>query len=767
MRNARVFVATVVLLITAAAEPGLAFSCEEQSQARNHMVGNYKHLLPAADASTTTSGSAEQAAQAVDTDEVHANNAALFVTPSISGEHMNGNGSCPPEPHFSSLMKSINFTYPGMEAVRAALSAGNSEAACVALAKYYQDGQTAGWLRAKTTPRPSVRMAGGVADGVLRDHYDFYGTAADVPRFPYSGALNWSFCPAPQFDSQWMLALQRHAAFETLAQAWNATGNPVYAQKLNDLVRDWVVYAGQAPLHVNNAYRCNGPPDWLTLDSGIRISGPWPAAFFLAQQAPEFTAVSKLLLVSSTIDHARYLALNGSQSSTANWEATQCHGLVTTALVFPELIGSAEWLRQGSTCIEQLMSTGVYPDGVSTEQTAGYDQVALDSYDQVLRLFEDAGVAPPSSLRAGVERMYTYLALQMSADGLQILNGDSDLSSLVASVRAAAVRFQRDDWMYLATRGMSGVPPLPQTDASYGSSMFPWAGQLIMQSRWGAAREEEKLWAWFDVGPYGSSCHSHRDKLHLSVRAYGEHLLVDSGRFGYNGVLAKFRERYGSLTQAHNTIQLDNAEQVGVLGAARTPIPDHSWSITSDSDFAFAETEFERLQGLAVHTRGVLHLRQHGVLVVVDRVATDRPRNVSALWHLHPNCTLSMPSHQELQVKGLNASLVLISATGSGEWQSVNQVAGVGNIATGDGLQGWYSPKYDTKSPAPVVITHTRIDANETFVWVIATSNNVLPPLVQATVVGNVHDSKRVQVDIVVAGNALGVMSVPLSAGGA
>lgn len=404
---------------------------------------------------------------------------------------------------------------------------------------------------------------------------------------------------------------------------------------------------------------------------------------------------------------------------------------------------------------------------VSTEQTAGYDQVALHSYDQVLGLFEAAGVAPPPSLRAGVERMYTYLALQMSADGLQVLNGDSDLSSLASSVRAAAVRFRRDDWLYLATRGMSGVPPSPDAGASNGSSMFPWAGQLIMQSRSGAAREEEKLWAWFDVGPYGSSCHSHRDKLHLSVRAYGEHLLVDSGRFGYNGVLAKFRERYGSLTQAHNTLQLDNAEQVGILGAAKAPIPERSWSITPDSDFAFADTEFERLEGLAVHTRAVRHLRQHGVLVIVDRVATDRARNVSALWHLHPNCTLSIPSNQEIQVKGANASLVLMSAAGSGEWQSVDHVAGVGNVATGAGLQGWYSPIYDTKSPAPVAITHARVEGNATFVWVVATSNAVLPPLVRATVVGNVHDSKRVRVDVAVGGVALGVVSVPLSASGA
>ena len=160
-------------------------------------------------------------------------------------------------------------------------------------------------MRPKTVTPRSSRLAGGAADGALRDHYDFYQQSSNVPRLP-GGGLNWSYCPAPQFDSQWMLALQRHPMFESLAEAWNSTGNPVYATRLNDLVNDWVVFAGDAPVKVDNAYRCGGPPDWLTLDSGLRISGPWPVAFFLAQQADEFNSVSRLLMLSSTQQHAEY-----------------------------------------------------------------------------------------------------------------------------------------------------------------------------------------------------------------------------------------------------------------------------------------------------------------------------------------------------------------------------------------------------------------------------------------------------------------------------
>jgi hypothetical protein len=40
-------------------------------------------------------------------------------------------------------------------------------------------------------------------------------------------------------------------------------------------------------------------------------------------------------------------------------------------------------------------------------------------------------------------------------------------------------------------------------------------------------------WAWFDVGPFGSSGHGHYDRLHLSIRSGSQSLLTDSGRFAY------------------------------------------------------------------------------------------------------------------------------------------------------------------------------------------------------------------------------------------
>ena len=64
-------------------------------------------------------------------------------------------------------------------------------------------------------------------------------------------------------------------------------------------------------------------------------------------------------IVEWSLPRSRYLSLTGSQSKTANWEATQCHGLMITGLAYPEFNASTMWLKQGLACIEQLLSDGV------------------------------------------------------------------------------------------------------------------------------------------------------------------------------------------------------------------------------------------------------------------------------------------------------------------------------------------------------------------------------------------------------------------------
>jgi hypothetical protein len=260
----------------------------------------------------------------------------------------------------------------------------------------------------------------------------------------------------------------------------------------------------------------------------------------------------------------------------------------------------------------------------------------------------------------------------MDGAGFDPLNGDSDMTNDRAAVANAAGRFNRSDWLYLATGGAQGVAPT----GSAGSAVFSWAGQVIMRSAWAG---EHVDWAWFDVGPFGSSGHGHYDRLHLSVRSGGQPLLTDSGRFAYvrqtcmhfsmisscviqclnrsdsesspspssidilcvhfltphslsplrctwpcmhvsnilcqDGELAPYRTQYGSQTAGHNVIVLDGCGQAKGAQVAEAPIAAGSWGLSATKDFAFGSVQFDascmdEARKDATHTRGVAHVRQ-------------------------------------------------------------------------------------------------------------------------------------------------------------
>ena len=206
----------------------------------------------------------------------------------------------------------------------------------------------------------------------------------------------------------------------------------------------------------------------------------------------------------------------------------------------------------------------MYPDGVETEQSSGYHFVAFRQFDGFLQTAKALRTLPPafSEIRGIVEKMANYTAYAMDPLGFDPLNSDSDMVSDAAAVMDAAAEFDRPDWLYLATGGAQGRVPTGPPGA-----VFEWSGQVILRSSWSAGAQSH--WTWFDVGPFGSSGHGHYDRLHLSIRSAQTPLLVDSGRFAYDGELAPYREEYGVKTPGHNVILLDGCGQAQGVQVAK------------------------------------------------------------------------------------------------------------------------------------------------------------------------------------------------------
>lgn len=668
----------------------------------------------------------------------------------------------------------LNLTVPALSQVRSLWQQGQQEAACAALVQYYVQGTTGRWWR-QPAVQPGTGHAGGEADNETNDNYCFYSVCAHQPRA--HGALDWTWL-GPDNDIEWLYAINRMPMYPDMVSAWVSTGNPVYLEYFWNVTADWIA---SQPVPASPP----GPNStWRSLEAGIRMDGSWPVGFFGFLGAPSPPAGSPfeswiLDMVSLAADHGQFLSKYSSQGP-ANWQSMQYAGLANAALGWPELAGASDWYETAAKGILADMNQGIYPDGVETEETAHYHLVAAKSFEGFVNISQIAGFAPPAALAQGVELMLEYVAFSMDPMGYAPLNGDSDLdynagASILESNRwrlekiresdspkpdyilQVAPVFGRPDWTYAASQGEQGQRP-----AGPPTRVWPWGGQVVMRSDWTAGSQ----WAWFDIGPFGSSGHAHADKLHLSVRAFGVDLLVDSGRFSYDGPVAStFRNAYAIHSRGHNVVLLSaegcssssNGSCV-LCGQVESPalapsalLPGKDFNISDSQDWARGAIQFQGLTGQGVHARGIVHLR--GVAwVVADRISTDRPRLARWLWHAHPNTTATLvanpgtPSSVLVQhLEGPRLDIVSARNSSIPAWSNASIISGQLDPEP----QGWYSPSYDVFGPSDAVVLDALVPAgNSSVAWVIRAAPTASATPIIATIIDQSDVDITVQVQI-------------------
>lgn len=310
--------------------------------------------------------------------------------------------------------------------------------------------------------------------------------------------------------------------------------------------------------------------------------------------------------------------------------------------------------------------------------------------------------------------MFAYSALSVDQAGYIPRNGDADLSRPWPGMTTILDLFNRSDWRYVLTNGKEGTMP-----ASGVTILFPWAGQFIMRSGYEAGGQ----WAYFDVGPYGSSGHAHRDKLHLNIRAYNSLLLVDSGRFAYNGDGAIYHRDYAPTTRAHNTLTLDNCDQQADPALAPAPVANNTWESVPDHDWAVASQDlWDGLKGSATHTRAVYYNRGN-YWVVADVVDTDRPRYVEVTWHTHTESKLvefTDDTTGAAVVAGVPSGF--ISIIPAQKWTN-HTIARAEQPPKYQYFQGWFSRNYSECSPSSVLVYKTTVTSSHSlFVWLLLPS---------------------------------------------
>jgi len=625
------------------------------------------------------------------------------------------------------LFAALDLDRAGLEAVKAAVGRGDMSVACRALLDYYRTGESGKWLRARTI-QPGRR--GGDADLLLADIYTDMGRQYRFPRTPQS-RIDWAE-EAIESDRGWMWNFNRHEHLTTVLLAYQETGEARYAQWLDEHLRDWVI--GSLPYPARDTIDAR----WRGLETAIRVI-EWAIVFYVLQPDSHFSDATRLMMLTSLPEHAHYL--RHFHKGGGNWITTELLGLGMIAAAWPEFWDATAWQTYSAETLSRSMPAQIYPDGVQGELTSGYHFATLFWYGQYADLCRDAGLSLPPGYREWLVKLWNYLAYSMLPDGYSPQNNDSGHGSCRDGVIQAAKEYGRPDWLYIATNGAQGEQP------KHGPSLiFPWAGQVIARSGWDA----DALWAFFDIGPMGFG-HSHCDKLHLSVHAHGRDLLIDPGLFTYafESEEGRFQGKYAGLSVAHNVILIDDRGQAMGPGGVDQPVSEEDYLITPELTFArgtcaefFEEIYSGRLSGQAAHTRAVVCL-PNDLVVVADRIETDRPRKLDALWHWHPHCTVAIDGQTVRSVDPGVGNLRIAPVAGF-DW-AVETVKGQEPAGIHGTMQGWYAHGYNNWEPSPASVYTTRIERTSAFAWLLLPARGDVPAI-RGEIVENTDEAIAIRI---------------------
>jgi hypothetical protein len=626
------------------------------------------------------------------------------------------------------IFENLNLDYKGLGKVKEAYSKNDLQGACSLLLEYYQTSNSAQRLK-KEQPNISQKTT-SAADSIVADIYTFQNVAGQVPRLD-DGHLKWSH-NGPEDDIEWAWALNRHYPVSYVLPRYFETGNPDYAKYIDSFTKDWIIESWPYPAVKSSTAM------WRGLEVSFRVK-TWAQVFFGLMNTDFISPATKLLILSSLPDHAHYARYFHAQN---NWLTMEISGLATVATAWPEFKQAEEWLNYSIEVMSESMKDQVYADGAQTELTSSYHYVALLNFELFKNLCNDAGKKLPDFFNKTLEEMYNYLALTIRPDGYGLLNNDADLIFNRDIVLKAAETYNRGDWKYIVTNGTNGKKP-----ENGPSFIFPWAGHLISRSGYDA----DAQWSFFDIGPWGSG-HQHNDKMHISVAAFGQDLLVDCGRFAYRGEVADKFRKYATGSQSHNVLLIDGKGQAPGPKVTEEPVSKKDYLITKDYDLGRGSfSVFNDLEGEVKHTRTLFYSRGD-LWVVVDQVTTDRPRKIDALWHWHPENKLKIEK-DKVYTANERGNLQIVPA-GNQKWE-VKMVTGQEKPE----IQGWYSKEYNIYEPNPTAIYTTKIESNSTFVWVLYPSENV-EKLVRAEIISATE--KEIKVKITNGKNDEWVVDVPL-----
>lgn len=383
--------------------------------------------------------------------------------------------------------------------------------------------------------------------GVMSDRFEFNGESYRLPA-----PIDW--LENPSRDVEWHILLHKFYYAPGLGLAYEKTGERRYAQRWMALIDGWIKTT---------------PPGFIAADvTGRRVQNWIYSYYYFVTHAARLdagliTADFHRRLLASIHQQVEYLCAN--LTPKRNHRTLELYAIFLAGVVFPEMRRAEFWRRFALEQIELNMASDLLADGVHCELSSDYHHLVLKNYLNLRRLAALNEIAFPAAMDQHLQRALEFSMHLHKPDGVAPSFSDGDARGYLDLLRYGAQLYDRADFLYVATQGAQGRPPVRRV------AHFAASGYSVIREHWGEAganfRDAQHL--VFDCGPLGEGNHGHFDALSFELAAFGQSLVVDPGRYTYSEAVdandgVNWRVHFRG-TAAHNTVCVDGRQQTGYV----------------------------------------------------------------------------------------------------------------------------------------------------------------------------------------------------------
>lgn len=250
-----------------------------------------------------------------------------------------------------------------------------------------------------------------------------------------------------------------------------------------------------------------------------------------------------------------------------NHAITETLTLYLAGLLYPQYPGAAKWKRDGKKWFEEEIAYQVYGDGTFLQFSMNYHRIVAQLLTWGITLSEKNGERFADIVYDRARKSLVFLRTCMVEENGWLPNYGANDGALFFKLNNAHYRNYSPQLQALAAAlGMSGGIREQSEDTAWygidkqatdlwqpgnGVHKFDKGGYYII-------RERETL-TFIKCGSYKDRP-SQADNLHLDIWYKGQNVLPDAGSYKYN--TDEQTMRYFSGTEGHNTIMLDDKDQM-------------------------------------------------------------------------------------------------------------------------------------------------------------------------------------------------------------